>query len=215
MKKLLEKIRIWYKADSVSYPWIHKRRRYITIIRNGKRLLRAFARAKFCTIKRVHLSKRVVVDHEDGNSLNDKISNLRPLTFGQNNKEAYRHGKKPVRNTGEKNGNAILTEAQVFELKKMYATSEYTLKECIDKLALPIKLTTAKSILQGKRWANVKVETKRKKLIHSGRPLSIKRDVLLKAYKLHNTGISVANVATQLNISKDVLYREFRKLGAC
>ncbi len=55
--------------------------------------------------------------HEDGNPLNNRLSNLRWDTKEANGRDAARHGK----NRGERNGQAVLTETEVVALRRDYA----------------------------------------------------------------------------------------------
>jgi len=63
--------------------------------------------------------KGMVVNHKDGNKLNNCLENLEYLTYSENSKHAYASGlRSPVRNRGELAGGARLTNKQVSAIKK-------------------------------------------------------------------------------------------------
>lgn len=211
----LQKIQTWYKASYISPIRIQRGRRYITLVVDGKKKIKSYARAKYSALKRVNLPKSLVIDHKDGDRLNDRLSNLRPLTYSENNLEAYRLGlKKPTPKHGELNSKAVLTEQKVLQLRKLYATSNKTIEECAKQCK--VNTLNAKCIIAGKRWPHITdwlKECREKKLSRTriGRKSSLSKSVVRQSRKLIADGHSIAKAASALGISKDALYRELRK----
>jgi hypothetical protein len=57
------------------------------------------------------------INHNDGNKKNNVRTNLEYVTFSENSEHAYRIGlRAPIDPTGERNGNASLTEAQAITI---------------------------------------------------------------------------------------------------
>ena len=91
------------------------------------------------------------VNHKDGNRYNNAVSNLEWSTSSNNVKHAYATGLKS--NHGMKNPFRKLTEAEV--IKIWYAPKEWTARQVVTKLGLPVGLAAVKSIRQGKNWSSV------------------------------------------------------------
>ena len=73
------------------------------------------------------ISENMTIDHVDGNKLNNEVSNLECVTYGENNKRAYslglsRYDRKRLSeiSNGSRNGMAKLTKEQVIEARKLY-----------------------------------------------------------------------------------------------
>lgn len=65
-------------------------------------------------------SKRLVIDHNDSNKLNNKACNLSWVTSSQNNYKAYACGER-VSNVGESCGSSKLTKDEVITIRKLHA----------------------------------------------------------------------------------------------
>lgn len=64
---------------------------------------------------------KLEVNHIDGNTKNNEISNLEWVTKSENALHAYRLGlNKPSPSIGEKNGNAVLTNEIVTKIREMF-----------------------------------------------------------------------------------------------
>lgn len=97
--------------------------------------------------------------HGDGNSANNRLSNLRWDTRSANNLDAMAHGtwKKPplLDRRGEAHPSARLTEAQVIEIRRAYAAGGVTQAKLGAKFS--VDPSTISDIIRGKRWAHVMV----------------------------------------------------------
>lgn len=70
------------------------------------------------------------VNHRNGNRRDNRLQNLEWVTRGDNHRHAYRTlGRKPVRNFGERNGQAKLTKEQVVQVRLRYALGGVTQKQ--------------------------------------------------------------------------------------
>ena len=89
--------------------------------------------------------------HNDGNYKNNHAANLRWDTHKGNQQDRIRHG---TNNGGEKNGSAKLTRDDVINLRKLYATGKYLMKD----LAVKYNMTPTglRPVIRGLLWKNVK-----------------------------------------------------------
>ncbi len=90
--------------------------------------------------------------HLDGNSQNNHLSNLKWGTPSDNRQDAVKHGTH-VDNSGEKNGNAKLTEQDVRMIIYMWKTNEFTQIE-ISNL-YNICQQTVSDIVNKKVWKHI------------------------------------------------------------
>lgn len=89
--------------------------------------------------------KLPVVNHIDGNKLNNFFENLEWVTYSDNNKHAYNSG---LKDKGEKYYNAKLTEQQVHEIRRL---GKYdTFQMIADKYG--VSRATIRDVLLGKTW---------------------------------------------------------------
>jgi len=88
--------------------------------------------------------------HNDGDSQNNRLDNLRYDTNRKNQLDRHGHG---TAATGSKNPNALLTNQQVAKMRKLYATGRYTQA----KLAARFEVTRACvcDVVRYKSYSNV------------------------------------------------------------
>jgi hypothetical protein len=92
------------------------------------------------------------INHIDGNKLNNHVSNLEWCTGSDNIKHAIEIGlQKP--NNGEENGRSKLTEQQVFEIRQLYSSGDYILKELGEKFGVSYSLIG--KIINNKNWKHI------------------------------------------------------------
>lgn len=94
----------------------------------------------------------LIINHKDGNKLNNAVTNLEYVTYSENTLHSYRLGlQKPA--SGESNGRSKLTKEQVASLRLMYSTGMYTHRELGAKYGVtPSAVSRA---ISGARWATV------------------------------------------------------------
>lgn len=88
--------------------------------------------------------------HNDGDPENNKLDNLRWDTHKNNHQDRLRHG---TSNRGAKNGSTKLTEEIVIEMRKMYATGNYLMKEVAE--AFGVHKNSIRPIIKGETWKYV------------------------------------------------------------
>lgn len=98
------------------------------------------------------------VNHKDCNPTNNHASNLEWCTAKQNSKHAYEMGRWiPPNQTGEKNSNSKLTEADVLKIRVLYDE----VKNCSEIARMfGVNPKTVNMIINGKRWNASKKEKK-------------------------------------------------------
>lgn len=89
------------------------------------------------------------VAHNDGNSMNNCMSNLRWATRLENSHDRYKHGTAFGAHPGEKHHNAKLTEALVCEIRTRVASGE-PFMSVVSEMGL--KKLTAYDAVTGKTW---------------------------------------------------------------
>ena len=89
------------------------------------------------------------VNHIDGVKTNNNLDNLEWVTHKENMSHAFRIGL--ANNTGEKNGQSVLTADQVLQIKKMKGKlSQQKISELF-----PISRSTIQGIFNGRLWKHV------------------------------------------------------------
>lgn len=72
--------------------------------------------------------------HLDGNSINNKLDNLKWGTRAENTLDSMKHGtRNQPDNCGIKNGRSKLTEREVGEIRQLYSTKKWTQKQLAKK----------------------------------------------------------------------------------
>lgn len=94
--------------------------------------------------------KGLMVCHNDGNPVNNKLTNLRYDTNQSNQMDRHRHG---TAATGMKNHNSLLTNRQVAKIRKLYSTGNYTYKQLGERF--DVDLTTIGDVVRYRTYKNV------------------------------------------------------------
>lgn len=89
-----------------------------------------------------------IINHKDGNKLNNQVSNLEYVSYSENNQHAYDTG---LHGRGEKHYNAKLSESDVKQIKKEGKRNTY--QDIADKYN--VSKATVRDILIGKTWKAV------------------------------------------------------------
>jgi hypothetical protein len=86
----------------------------------------AVNRLVYLVYKKLEISEDFVIDHIDGNKLNNNVNNLEAVSYSENNSRAFINGRQIDLNhlkeisKGSKNGMAKLNCDQVKEARKLY-----------------------------------------------------------------------------------------------
>jgi hypothetical protein len=115
--------------------------------------------------QKMHLVHRLVLEafvgpcpdgmeccHEDGNPTNNRLENLRWGTPKDNSNDDAKNGTRD-RMRGEKHYAAKLTEAEVLEIRQMYATGRYKQKDLAKKFKRTYILIH--NIVRRKAWTHI------------------------------------------------------------
>lgn len=93
----------------------------------------------------------MVSRHLNGDSSDNSAPNLRWGTHEENYADQRRHG---TANMGERNGRAKLTRSDVLSIRRLRSTG-YTASGIVDRLELPVHVTTVEAVISGKTWGHV------------------------------------------------------------
>lgn len=95
--------------------------------------------------------------HNDGDKLNNCLSNLRWDTITENNRDTVRHGTHRFSvSNGEKNGNAKLTEQDVKMIIYIWQTGLFIQKEIAKYFN--VRRATVNNIINKKTWKHIWAE---------------------------------------------------------
>lgn len=125
--------------------WGHK---YVSITMNGirkKKYIHIAGLEAFVSPRPIGMEGL----HNDGNTENNHISNLRWGTHKENMQDSLKHG------TFKFASNAILSERDVIEIKELCKNVKLTNRMIGDKYG--VDLTTISKIRNGKNWSHLKV----------------------------------------------------------
>ena len=89
--------------------------------------------------------------HSDGDHRNNRLDNLRWDTHSSNELDKLKHG---THNRGERNHFAKLTEVEVREIRRLYATGRFSMSNLARRFG--ITLGTVHPIIHYKTWRNVR-----------------------------------------------------------
>jgi hypothetical protein len=101
--------------------------------------------------------------HQDGNSQNPALTNLRWATAAENNQQKREHG--TIAN-GERISSAKLTEAKVLEMRAL-AASGLTAGTIADKCGVPA--STVMDVVSGRSWSHLPGAVRQSRCPHCGR----------------------------------------------
>jgi len=94
------------------------------------------------------------VNHRNGDKHDNRTENLEWMTKSENHKHAYRVlGQEPISIKGEANGHSKLTRREVVEIRRLYATGDYTQRELGEMFG--VSDVCISLIVRRKRWAHV------------------------------------------------------------
>lgn len=99
-----------------------------------------------------------IVNHIDGNKLNNSLTNLEWATYSQNLQHAYKTGLRrtvSIEAVGTKNYKRKLKPEQVIEIKRLLATGNLTHKDIATKF--DVARSTVTEIKSGRRWKHLNV----------------------------------------------------------
>ncbi|SRR6266566_703545 len=91
------------------------------------------------------------VNHKDGNKLNNDPRNLEYLTQEEHRKKTKEMG---LYHYGTRTGGAVLTDKLVKEIRKLYATSKWTMKKLAEKYV--VAEMTIWAVIHRRNWKHVK-----------------------------------------------------------
>jgi NUMOD4 motif/HNH endonuclease len=137
-------------GDGILTPWFEKQTGYLRVgLRRDGKTMNVYIHAAVCSAFNGAAPSGTECAHWDGDKLNNSAKNLRWATPVENSADMERHGR---RNCGSRNGMAILTEAQVSEIRRM-KIPHGAARSVAD--AYGVSRTTIYNIRAGRGWKNV------------------------------------------------------------
>jgi hypothetical protein len=98
---------------------------------------------------------KIEVNHIDGNTKNNDISNLEWVTKSENALHAYKIGLKIASPSfGEKNGNAILNDEMVMQIRTMFKNG---VRQCEIKKQFDVSKYLISNVVTNKTWKHIKI----------------------------------------------------------
>ena len=122
----------------------------VRLFKGGKKYQKLLHRLVATTFIDNPNPKYTVVNHIDGNKLNNNINNLEWTTIGMNVSMAWGAGLNDCR--GAKNGRAIVNEDDVREMRKLHKEGK-TIKELA--ITYGLSRTATSSIVNYKTWTHI------------------------------------------------------------
>jgi hypothetical protein len=125
----------------------------VRLFRNGQRQYGSVHRL-VCQAFRGEALPGMQVNHIDGNKANNRLDNLEYATPRENNLHAlYQLGKLETLPRGEANKAAKLTEADVIQLRELWASGNVRRRELAEMFS--ISETSIRRIVSGQGWKHV------------------------------------------------------------
>lgn len=100
-------------------------------------------------------SDKLVINHIDGNKQNCALENLELVSIAENNKHAFKNNLVYILK-GEDKSNSIFSDDDVFYLRKLYATTNITIKDIASRFKC--SKTSVYSMLKGKWYKHIKTK---------------------------------------------------------
>lgn len=147
------------------------------------------------------------INHIDGNKLNNNITNLEIVTTKENSDHAKGLGLMKYLK-GELNGNAVFTDEQVIEMRKLYSEG-YLSKDLAIKFGSTLK--HIQHLIAGKSYKHLPIL---KKKYETNTSFTTKfPESIAKIKELHMNGLSSYKIADQIpNISRATIQRIIQKI---
>ena len=145
--------RVRNKDEKVLAAYIRNGYSYVKLYKKGER--KEWASHRLVAVSFMSNKKnKPVVNHLDGDRLNNKLSNLEWATFSENSKHAYATGlQTPQR--GSDNKSSVLTKEQVVAMREMYSLDLFSYKTIGD--LFQVSSSCAASAIKGKTWSTLQV----------------------------------------------------------
>lgn len=141
----------------------------------------------------------LVIDHVDGNKLNNDPTNLEWVTQIENNRRALALGL--INNAGEQHGLAKLTDSDVLNIRDRYSKGERQRAIAED---LGVCLGAIRHIVTGRRWGHLPLTSPPRRVGW------MTPELLSKALAMVGAGKTIADAARELEIKYGTLLAAVR-----